>query len=456
MATVSRGRSGKTMGLAFIAASLLIYRSSENQIVLGRWSWPHFVLISSIMVLLLATLYKSWRSYFRDDDDAGLYKLAKYAAFDWGVFFWGFAKFLSAIDSPSSVGEITDLIFFGSHLPTAAILEWLSMVLFFVCLVFSLSRICQRSLPNFGLMIGSLLFVILLAEGFTRLKTIIDPDTTRFPSHSNELWKRRFVDLNKLGFRDQDHTDVSRENAKRLLLIGDSYAFGWGIEDSRDRLGELLVRKLSEDDTTKWELINASAGGTHTLEHIEFLKRTQNFKPDWVILLYVFNDIDYLCRITPKPLTRATSILGRLDPIWVMYGNSYLFQEIYARLLLINYNQGNPEPSDPYSNPSLMKAHLQDLSTFVTLARDTGARVRIVPFDIRVIHSRAMKHRYDRFVDLLNQNGLPVRSIANAFDGYDHSTLTVNRLDRHPNELANRLAAKAVYDLIVSEINSMD
>ena len=65
-------------------------------------------------------------------------------------------------------------------------------------------------------------------------------------------------------------------------------------------LGEKLVEHLKKRTTVQWEVMNASLGDTETLAHIQVLETMQTYHTDVILLLYAFNDIDYLVPVTPR------------------------------------------------------------------------------------------------------------------------------------------------------------
>ena len=75
-------------------------------------------------------------------------------------------------------------------------------------------------------------------------------------------------------------------------------------------------------------------------------------RPDAVVLLYVFNDIDYL-----RPATPRTG-WGTLHPAGILFRNSYLFQEIYLRVRASGL-VGNPRPPDPYFDAAVLARHIE-------------------------------------------------------------------------------------------------
>jgi hypothetical protein len=179
----------------------------------------------------------------------------------------------------------------------------------------------------------------------------------------------------------------------------------------------------------------------------------QRYQPDVVLLLYAFNDIDYLVPVTPRegPSEHMTSLRERLSPVRFLFTNSFLFQNVYVRLRILAYqasatNDGDAS-DDPYQNEAVLDRHLQDVSRFVSLASKTSALVAIVPFDITIAASPAHRHRYEHFIHAATSYGLPVWPAGpEVFARHAYPDLIVNKLDSHPNALAHRLLATRIAD----------
>jgi hypothetical protein len=52
--------------------------------------------------------------------------------------------------------------------------------------------------------------------------------------------------------------------------------------------------------------------------------------------------------------------------------------------------------------------------------------------------------------------GIPIWHAGQAFVSYNFDQLTVNKLDRHPNELANRLLADAIMERALRELGGFE
>src|SRR6267154_6866997 len=266
-------RMGTTLGLALFAFSLLFYRSHTDHSVFGIWSYSFSALVAVIYLGLASWVFRTLRPG-RIPTGSGQSQRAA-APFELGVLFWGFAYFISALDDRKNAGRITDLDFVGSIAPIASILEWLALCLWALAVLLAI-------MPRFRDRRGGI---------------AVSVAATVFTLHAGELWTRRYVSLNSEGFRDADHSKAVDPAVLRLFVVGDSFAYGEGIKRTADRFGEQLAGRLAAATGKSWVSMNASRGGTHTLDHIEFLRRMLPYRPRLVVLLYVFNDIDYLFHV---------------------------------------------------------------------------------------------------------------------------------------------------------------
>src|SRR5262249_15357071 len=211
---------------------------------------------------------------------------------DLAILSWGAASFLDAGDAPGNALRFTELVFFGSIVPAAAILEWAALVLLFVAAAAFVIPRLKGKWVQVGLAVGTILVLALIGEGIFRIKVAVAPQLEPFPTSSKMIWQRRYGKLNREGWRDVDHAIPRPAGTRRLLVVGDSFAFGLGIPHIEDRLGEKLTKKLAIMTGDYWEPITASWGGGNTLDEIKLLDRAVVYQPDLVLLIYVFNDID--------------------------------------------------------------------------------------------------------------------------------------------------------------------
>lgn len=102
------------------------------------------------------------------------------------------------------------------------------------------------------------------------------------------------VTTNSFGMRDDEFPFEKGENEIRILVIGDSFTFGLGVDQEAiypQQLERILNRGESEH---RYTVINAGVGGYNTEQEMKWLKeRGLTFEPDVVIVGFVLNDVIY-------------------------------------------------------------------------------------------------------------------------------------------------------------------
>ena len=96
------------------------------------------------------------------------------------------------------------------------------------------------------------------------------------------------VNTNSKGFRGKDYSVDKPENSLRILAIGDSFTYGWGV-DIEYTWPFLLEKKLSGQYKDKRvEVINLGVGGAVPSEYSEIAEEyILLYKPDFVIVGFV-------------------------------------------------------------------------------------------------------------------------------------------------------------------------
>jgi hypothetical protein len=148
------------------------------------------------------------------------------------------------------------------------------------------------------------------------------------------------VRINSHGQRDDEYP-LERTSRHRMLVLGDSFAWGFGVEH-RERFDEIIERRHPG-----WEVINAAVSGYGTDQALLYLReRGLAFRPDVVLLLFHENDFENNARAVeywyPKPyfVLRDAGLELRNTPVpkstfkqrcnRFFYGRTYVLGRIYA------------------------------------------------------------------------------------------------------------------------------
>jgi hypothetical protein len=160
---------------------------------------------------------------------------------------------------------------------------------------------------RFFLIIGwanSLIFSIALlvsaavAEGFLRivdlplaqpmLKEMMQPSSVLGYQHV-PLLRDRTIRINSHGLRDREFSYEKPEGVKRVLGIGDSFTFGYGVNLDNCYLKQ-LERRLNRNGD-KWEVINAGVSGYSMWQYLAYFEHYgYRYEPDLVTIGIYFDD----------------------------------------------------------------------------------------------------------------------------------------------------------------------
>src|SRR5678815_3331843 len=105
----------------------------------------------------------------------------------------------------------------------------------------------------------------------------------QFRGHSRHPEFDTRVHISSLGIRDEEF-GPKPPDARRLLILGDSYAFGWGVEADQ-RFGSRLAAKLVVAAPGRWQVIQAGINAYATREELGWLDEYGwSLKPDLIVL----------------------------------------------------------------------------------------------------------------------------------------------------------------------------
>lgn len=94
---------------------------------------------------------------------------------------------------------------------------------------------------------------------------------------------------NELGFRD---TPYNPKAEHRILLLGDSVAWGDGIEDINAIFPQQLQEILSHTDAEEYEIINSAVLGYSTFQQRKYLELYgMSLDPQLIVLQFCLNDV---------------------------------------------------------------------------------------------------------------------------------------------------------------------
>jgi len=344
----------------------------------------------------------------------------------------------------------------------------------------------RSSLINLALFVTSTILALLMIELALRLMgwdtMYVSPERARFwkcdpllgwahqPGQEGIFETPQFrttVHINQKGLRDRDHSYERIKDVGRILVLGDSFAWGYGVEENQ-RFSQLLETLMSV------EVVNAGVSGYSTdQELLWFQNEGIKYDPDLVILVFAGNDIgdneqqlvntvyykpqfviaegQLILINTPVP---KTSPLGKL--IYVLSQRSSLFYFLTQRYfdLLSVYrdfrvNPDNPSPLDPgvSSKSEPFSVTITLLHEISEIAESKEASLMIVATD----HwwNSSSDETYTDFIDTLHSEGFLVLDVE-AMPGFNPAEMLIQD-DGHWSPVGHEFVAEKIREAIENQ-----
>jgi hypothetical protein len=281
--------------------------------------------------------------------------------------------------------------------------------------------------------------------------------------------------INSQGLRDYEYTPRKEPGTFRIVGVGDSSLFGWGVPLEDGSL-KVLERRLNEKSgAQKFEVINFAVPGYNTAMEAEtFVQRCLEYAPDLVLLNFNTNDYD-----VPQFMRRPKDL--------VTLRRSYLFDLAYSaydgvrgveseplsvfdfRHRTIAERQAarldeDPALPDEYRYMVGAKGVVRALEQVAAAARERA--IPFVVFDVKAYPGPDPKYVRDELRDgqrelleresrrlgfhFLNTYAYFMRYLKEHPDANLRSVFAVSEGDSHPNALAHSINAQAVFDYLVA------
>lgn len=259
--------------------------------------------------------------------------------------------------------------------------------------------------------------------------------------------------LNSQGYRDYEHSLEKSVGKARILLLGDSMTFGWGIADH-----EIYPRRLSELAGDQVEIISLARNGWSTADQLLALRREGlAYKPDIVVIGVVTND--------PGPLSTDPS--GQ-QPEWRIFRRLPLDLQFWRFLdyhinrvgdllqLRYSYSEWESDIYDPAKKyRGAWEGTVGELAATLKAEGIPGyAFILVGPVKPR---SAVQARKYTILKEVFSKAGFHTISLLPAyleeFRGIDDKTLGALPDDSHPGPEINRFFANKIWAVLEPEVN---
>jgi lysophospholipase L1-like esterase len=258
------------------------------------------------------------------------------------------------------------------------------------------------------------------------------------------------VSINSHGLRDREYSEAKPPHVYRVMMLGDSTTFGWGVRQE-ETAAKFLERKLNAHlppGYDKVEVLNAGVGNYDTVQEVTYYEtRGRVFNPDLVVLVFFINDPEPV-PVEKKGLFIDRSYLiafltNRFDGVLRHMGMRPNWKQYYSSL----YNDDRPG----------FQACKKALGSLADSTRSNGssALVAILPELLQINgDSYPFKAAHTKIKDVLAANHVPVLDLIDGIkDHGPEETLWVTPADDHPNAKANDLVSDQLQQWIMANLS---
>lgn len=257
--------------------------------------------------------------------------------------------------------------------------------------------------------------------------------------------------INRFGMRGPEIEQAKRPGTFRIMGLGDSYTFGEGVREEETFLARIGAALNGGSSGPRVETINTGVSSYNTMDEITYLERRWvGFEPDLVLVTFVLNDAYEESIFGPLQqgytagmirLARERSIAG--SRLLALVYDRWLRWSTGRRTARVYQSQFSTTPLIPGNNWESCRTALARAES---LARGRGFRLALAIFPelYRLDDGYPFRSVHELVKRDVEQLGIPVLDLFEAFRGRDARTLWAHPADHHPNEEAHRIAAEAL------------
>lgn len=126
------------------------------------------------------------------------------------------------------------------------------------------------------------------------------------------------ITINSMGYRGEEIPEKKTDGELRILVTGDSFAFGDYVENTETLPSQLERQLRAKCGTKSIRVINAAIPGSTITGQAETIRRGFVLKPDLVVLVFHENDIDDLTSPLWLHMAHNRELKGRF-PINILW-----------------------------------------------------------------------------------------------------------------------------------------
>lgn len=274
----------------------------------------------------------------------------------------------------------------------------------------------------------------------------------------NGLYAGVPISINSYGLRGREFPNQKTNSTFRVIVVGDSIAFGQGVRRG-ETLADQLEKQLQPYLDLPVEVLNCGVPGYNTRqEYNRFMELVPFLKPQVVLLVYYHNDTDTPnFQVKDNVVVTAgdrTGFYGKFEML--MRKHSALYNLAWTRwqgiknptYTIIQYRKILTEKFDD-DNPR-WKISKSYLSKLISIAKDNSIRIIVIPFpELSGLDSETYPfEEYIRKVcGVARENGVECLNVVPVLQHTDIQ-MRVSSVEHHPSAEVYKKIAEMIVKML--------
>lgn len=292
--------------------------------------------------------------------------------------------------------------------------------------------------------------IILRIVGYGNVETYLPDQQLIWRLTPNQKTYTKFgkkpVYINSVGLRDREFEKTKPTGTFRVLVLGNSCTYGWGV-GQEDTYSKILEKQLSNNyPSKKVEVINGGVTGYSIAQELEYLKSDgKEWTPDMVLISHTFNEGKRVNPRSPQDLKDQVFFSMRLKNFLrnialYHFVVEYNFSSQYVKL-------ARKVTEDPtWIADDAFKIYQEDLQSIINVVKQMNAKpvflITVTKNQINADSVRYSKHQM-AMKGIAEENQISVVDFMLPFREQKEKDLYVD--GGHPTEIGHKIMADEIF-----------